>query len=194
VAETTALDPLEMAGRLTSALQAYGVTDIALTGSAALGVWAAPRQSKDIDLCATVPPKAVPRILARFDGIAAGPPEDPGVLRLNFLQWDVDVFVNSGDPYDVQCSCRAVEVPTPAGPIRVVTAEDLLVHKFIKLRTDRRRMLQDLADMRAVLEARGEHLEWSYLERWLAKDEADFLKAVSVLDDDELVRRIVGRP
>jgi hypothetical protein len=94
-------DPLAAVGRFAAALGSYDVRNIAVTGSAALGVWAAPRQSRDIDLCAEVPSKAVLPILARFDGIAAGPPEDPRVLRLRFLDWDIDVFVSGDDPYSV---------------------------------------------------------------------------------------------
>lgn len=47
--------------------------------------------------------------------------------------------------------------------VKVVTPEDLLIHKMLKLRTDRRRLLQDLADVRAVVEARGDRLEWDHV-------------------------------
>jgi hypothetical protein len=187
-----ASDPLEIVGRLIAALAGYGVEHAAVTGSTALGVWASPRQSRDLDICASVPPEAVPRILARFDGIAAGPPEDPGVLRLRFLDWDVDVFVTGDDPYDAACASRAVEVSTQSSSVRVVSAEDLLIHKFIKIRTDRRRILQDLADMRALIESRGASVDWEYLRLWLPKSESDLLDALAALDDQALVARILG--
>jgi hypothetical protein len=185
--------PLAIVGRLATALGAFGVGQIVVTGSAALGVWATPRQSRDIDLCGSVPPASVPKILARFDGLAAGPADAPGVLRLRFGSWDVDLFVTSDDPYDRECSARAVEVPTAAGPVRVVTAEDLLIHKLIKLRNDRRRLLQDLADMRAVLQAQLPSLDWDYLRRWLPADEAETLSVLSTCDDEQLARRILGK-
>lgn len=75
----------------------------------------------------------------------------------------------------------------------VVTPEDLLVHKVVKLRSDRRRLLQDLADIRAILDARGAALDWAYLDRWLPPVEADFLRSVLQLDDETLVRRLLGR-
>ena len=78
------LGPIETVGRLVTDLAGFGVSDAVVTGSTALGVWATPRQSRDLDLCAAVPPAAVLRILAQFDGIAAGPPEAPGVLRLRY--------------------------------------------------------------------------------------------------------------
>jgi hypothetical protein len=185
--------PLEIVGRLAAALGGYGVSQIVVTGSAALGVWATPRQSRDIDLCGSVPPAAVPKILARFGGLAAGPADAPGLLRLRFGSWDVDLFVTSDDPYDRECAARAAEVATPAGNVRVVKPEDLLIHKFIKLRNDRRRLLQDLADMRAVLQAQHQTLDWDYLRRWLPADEAETLSVLSEADDEQLARRILGK-
>jgi hypothetical protein len=190
--EGEAAGPLTVVGRLSSALAAYGVQQLMVTGSAALGVWSTPRQSRDIDLCGSVPASAVYRILARFDGLAAGPPDAPGLLRLRFLDWDVDLFVTSDDPYYQECFVRAVEVTTDAGAVRVVTAEDLLIHKLIKLRTDRRRLLQDLADMRAVMQAQQETIDWAYLRRWLPSPEAEFLSSLSTASDEDLARRIFG--
>jgi len=161
---------------------------VVLTGSAALGIWTTPRQSRDIDLCASVPAEAVPKLLARFDGIAAGPSDDPGALRLNFAGWDIDVFVVGDDPYYDDCARRAVHIDTPFGPIAVATAEDLLIHKLIKLRTDRRRFLQDLADMRALLETGGQRLQWEHLQRWLPPAEADFLRRLRDLSDEEIAQ------
>lgn len=182
-------DPLIVVGRLVSALSMYGVERLVVTGSAALGVWSTPRQSRDIDLCGSVPAASVNKILARFDGLAAGPPENPGLLRLRFLDWDVDLFVTAGDAYYEECARRAVEVATESGPVRVVTAEDLLIHKLIKLRTDRRRLLQDLTDMRGLMQAQPT-LDWEYMRRWLPASEADILAALSSTDDEELARRI----
>lgn len=191
VTEPDSSKPIEVAGRLAAALKAFGVRDLIVTGSTALGVWAAPRQSRDLDLCGRVPPSSVRRMLARFDGIAAGPPENPGVLRLRFLDWDVDIFVTEDGAYDRECAARAVSVETRAGPVAVVTAEDLLVHKLIKLRTDRRRILQDVADMRALMDAQRANLDWGYLRRWLPGSEGKLLESLSVLDDDAVLQRLL---
>src|SRR5262249_12938779 len=147
-------DPLPLLASLQRALEAEGDSDLIVTGSAALGVWTTPRQSRDIDVCARVPLSAVRPLLARFDGISSGPGELPDVLRLRFGSWDVDVFVTGDNPYDRECAARAAPVDTGTGTVRVVTPEDLLIHKMIKLRSDRRRLLQDLADMRALASGR----------------------------------------
>ena len=67
--------------RVVSVLRNHNVVDFAFTGGVAVGIWAAPRQTKDI------------------------------------------------------------------------------IHKMIKLRRDRRRLLQDLADVRAVVDAQGAALD-----------------------------------
>lgn len=40
---------------------------------------------------------AIPKLLARFDGIVAGPGDLPDVVRLRFGSWDVDLFVIRDD-------------------------------------------------------------------------------------------------
>ena len=183
-------DPLSVLASFQRALDGYGVRDLTVTGSAALGVWTTPRQSRDIDVCASVPKSAIPKLLARFDGISAGPGDLPDVLRLRFGSWDVDVFVIGEDPYDRECAARAVTVETDSGSVRVMTPEDLLIHKMIKLRSDRRRLLQDLADMRAL--AAGRALDSDYIHKWLPAAEAETVDALATLDDEQIARRLLG--
>jgi hypothetical protein len=71
-----------------------------------------------------------------------------------------------------------------------VSADDLLIHKMIKLRTDRRRLLQDLADLRALLDARGSAVDWDYLRKWLPAPEAEFLVGLATLDDEAAAARL----
>ena len=75
----------------------------------------------------------------------------------------------------------------------VVTPEDLLIHKMIKLRTDRRRLLQDLADIRAVAESQVDRLDWSYVRNWLPAEESAWLEDAARLDEETLVRRLLDR-
>lgn len=183
--------PSEAIVRLTRLLASLGVRDFAVTGSVALGVWAIPRETHDIDLCGELPPESVEPLLALHDGMRAGPGEMPDLVRFRIANWDVDLFVSKGE-YDRTCLQRAIEVEVADRTVKVVTAEDLLIHKLIKLRSDRRRLLQDLADVRAVLDARGEAIDWEYLQSWLPPNEVDLLRSVSALDDEALVRRLLG--
>jgi hypothetical protein len=75
----------------------------------------------------------------------------------------------------------------------VVAAEDLLIHKLIKLRTDRRRILQDAADLRGVIDGQRDNIDWVYLDRWLPAAEAKLLRDIPVIADDELVQRLLHR-
>lgn len=180
----------EIVIRVTEALRSHGVHDLAFTGGVAVGVWAEPRQTKDVDVCGTLPPAEVNRLLALRDGIRSGPEELPDMVRFRVGDWDVDLFVCK-DAYDRTCLDRAVAATIDGAEVRVVTAEDLLIHKMIKLRTDRRRLLQDLADIRAVVVAQAGQLDWTYLRRWLPAAESELLDAVSSLSDEELVGRLL---
>ena len=76
----------------------------------------------------------------------------------------------------------------------VVTPEDLLIHKMLKLRVDRRRLLQDLADVRSIIQTYEDRLDWVYLRNWLPEHEAVLVESVAKLDDEELMRRILNAP
>lgn len=177
--------------RVTQVLRSHQVLDFAFTGGVAVGVWAAPRQTMDIDLCGSLPVEEVDRLLALRDGIRSGPEQLPDIVRFRVEDWDVDLFVSKG-PYDHECLRRAIAVEIEGISVRVVTAEDLLIHKMIKLRHDRRRLLQDLADVRAVVDARGDALDWEYIRRWALPQESAWLEDVARSTDEQLVRRLPG--
>jgi len=175
--------------RIARVLRSHEVLDFAFTGGVAVGVWAAPRQTKDVDLCGSLPVEEVDRLLALHDGIRSGSEELPDIVRFRVDDWDVDLFVSKG-AYDRECLSRAIAVEIDGVPVRVVTAEDLLIHKMIKLRHDRKRLLQDLADVRAVVDARGDTLDWEYIRRWALPQESAWLEEVSRSTDEQLVRRL----
>lgn len=175
--------------RVVSVLRNHNVVDFAFTGGVAVGIWAAPRQTKDIDLCGSLPIEEVDRLLALYDGIRSGAGELPDIVRFRLGDWDVDLFVSKG-PYDRECLRRAIVVEIDGAEARVVTAEDLLIHKMIKLRSDRRRLLQDLADVRAVVDAQGAALDWQYVRGWARPEESAWLENVGRYTDEELVRTL----
>lgn len=121
-----------------------------------------------------------------------GPSEVSDSIRFTVESWDVDFFVAKSSS-DRACLSRAVSVDIAGALLRVVTAEDSLIHKLVKLRTDRRRILQDLADIRAVVLARGTRHDHVYLRASLPDMDAQLLEALERIDDDELVQRILAR-
>jgi hypothetical protein len=177
--------------RVARVLKSHGVDDHAFTGGIAVGVWSAPRQTRDLDVCGTLRADEVNRLLALRDGMRTGGGDLPDTIRFRVGDWDVDLFV-SKDDYDRACLGRAIPVDVDGVTVRVVAPEDLLIHKLIKLRTDRRRLLQDLADIRAVIDARAGDLDWSHLDTWLPRGEAQLLRDVASIGDDELVRRMLA--
>ena len=183
---------LELLERIAAVLESHRITDFAFTGGVAVGVWAQPRQTRDVDVCGVLPLDEVNRILSLRDGMRTGAEELPDSVRFRVGDWDVDLFVCK-DAYDRACLDRAVIVGIDHAKVRVVAVEDLLIHKMIKLRTDRRRILQDAADLRAVIEAQRESIDWKYLQTWLPADEAKLLADAPTIADDELVQRLLHR-
>ena len=168
-----------------------GVRDFALTGGIAFGYWVEPRHTKDVDVAGLLSePDAADVLLAGYDGIRSGPEPIPDLVRFRVGDWDVDLFVAKSE-HARRAIERAVPVEIEAVNVRVVTAEDLIVHKFVKLRTDRHRVLQDLADLRALVSIDG--IDRAYIESWLDADERAVLEALASEDDDTLLRRLTRR-
>jgi hypothetical protein len=184
-------DPISSPGQVLAALlevlRALGVTETALTGGLAFGAWVSPRHTKDFDLCAVVPEAAVDPLLARYDGMRVGPERIPSTIRLDFARWQVDLFV-AKTAYDHECLRRAVSVSVLGLSTRVVAPEDLLIHKLIKLQDDQSKLLQDAADMEAIL--RTCSLDQAYFEHWLPEAEARFLAEARTLDSLEFIARL----
>jgi len=184
--------PLPLAA-IVRILRSSGVTRFAFTGAVALGVWVRPRRTRDVDLVGEVEATASDRLLALHNGVRSGASELPDLVRFRVGDWDIDLFVAKGDYYR-QSLGRAVEAEIEGEQVRVVTPEDLAIQKMLKLRTDRRRVLQDVADLRALIHALVDRLDWEYLDRWLRPDEASVLRAIRDLDDDTVIGRLGGAP
>jgi hypothetical protein len=174
--------------RLVRALEGLGIRNFALTGGAAYGVWVEPRETRDLDVCAELPQAALMPLLAHFDGMRFGASEVPDIVRFRIGDWDVDLFV-AKYPDDFECLARAVPVALGSATVRIVTAEDLMVHKLRKLRSDRRRVLQDAADLRTIF-AQKSDLDWSYVQSHLGPDDLALLDSIRRLSDDEFLERL----
>jgi hypothetical protein len=174
---------------IVRALRDSGVGRFAFTGAVAQGVWVRPRQSRDVDVVGEASASAADRLLALRNGMRSGPSEIPDLVRFRVGDWDVDLFVAKGAYYQASLD-RAVAVDADNERILVVTPEDLAIQKMLKLRTDRRRVFQDVADLRALIETLAERFDWPYVERWLRPDEALLLREIRGLDDDALLGRL----
>ncbi|MSP58827.1 MAG: hypothetical protein EXR72_00530 [Myxococcales bacterium] len=64
-----------------------------------------------------------------------------------------------------------------------------MVHKLLKLENDRRRVLQDIADLRALFQ-RHPSLDWPYIQRRVAPASLPLLRAIREASDEELLERL----
>jgi hypothetical protein len=177
-------------GRLVQLFAALGIDRYALTGGIAFGVWGEARETRDLDVTAVLPERALLPLLAQFDGIRFGSSEIPDVVRFRLRDWDVDLFVAKSD-FDQEILSRATAVAIGGVSVRIVTVEDLILHKLRKLRADRRRILRDAADLRILFEQNPD-LDLAWIERH--SDEADrtLLTAIRGSTDEELLTRLLG--
>ncbi len=162
-------DPLlEWLGRLSSAFREAGVRH-ALAGGLAVAVWAQPRATADIDVVLVAEPPAVElartacerlgllqtkRAIAsikrlRLLRMLVPPGEGPEPIGLDLLLVDPEL--------ERDVLRRAVAVPMGGYSVPVVTAEDLVLLKLLRLSD------QDRVDIRAVSQSRK--LDRRYLDR-----------------------------
>ena len=84
------------------------------------------------------------------------------LLRLRHPELGIADLMIAGTSYQQEAIDRAREEPIGAGETaRVLTPEDVIVHKLIAGRS------QDLADIEAILQAKV-LLDEGYIERWAA--------------------------
>jgi hypothetical protein len=152
-AETPKPDPAEAAEMLGTALNRLGI-DYALGGAIALGYWAQPRGTLDVDLTRFLTPGDHQSVLDTLREI--GCEFDPDAVRAllvehsfcraRFRGVDVDVFLPMFDFYDVARQRRA-RVRMGDEFIHVWSAETLAVFKMMFFRrkdvVDVERLLRD---------------------------------------------------
>lgn len=182
-----AKETVETLAALFEIFERYRIKPVALTGGVAFSIWVTPRYTKDFDFCAVVPEEAVAKLLARFDGHPSGPERVPRIIRLRIGSWEVDVFVVHSE-YDKECLARATTGNFLGLNVTVVSPEDLLIHKLIKLRDDKSKILQDASDIQAILAAHK--VDGEYLARWLAPEQASIIESGHELSASELVSKL----
>ena len=146
----------------------------AVLGGIALSLYSEPRMTEDIDLNIILEQKDVAVFVkkARAFGFRPLPPnidrfaKETGVLPMSFLKNGVRGkfdFIIAQNPIEVK-GLRRARLRTLCGvKAKVVTAEDLLLHKFL---SDRPR---DREDARGIILRQGRKLDMVYVRSWLKK-------------------------
>ncbi len=157
----------EAALRIAGTLEELGLP-YAFIGGFALAFWGEPRLTADLDitLLADDPERAAGELLRRFKPRVQDPLAFLRQTRVLLLEVDgvpVDIaFAMPG--YEEEALRRAVRVPLSGGWVRVLSPEDLIIHKCVAGRP------RDLEDVRGIL-LRQRKLDLGYIRRWLREFE-----------------------
>jgi hypothetical protein len=148
--------------------------DYAVLGGIAVSIYSEPRMTQDIDLNIALNMEDLSQFLgkAREYGFQPIPPgikkfaEETGVIPMKFLKRGVAGrvdFIIAQNPIEFAGLKRARLRSIWGVKVKIVTAEDLLVHKLL---SDRPR---DLEDARGIVLRQGERLDKKYVMCWLRK-------------------------
>ena len=161
------LTPPELAVEVSGLLRAAGI-DHAVGGALALGFYAEPRGTLDVDLNifvdADAPGEALDVLSA--GGIALDRDHaiaviaSRGDLFLRHRGCRLDLFFNS-IPFHASASRRTREVYLLGVRLPILAPEDLIVLKLLFNRH------KDIVDIERIAVAVGPALDWSYVRRWL---------------------------
>ena len=150
-------------------------------GGLAVGAWGEPRLTRAADLKVLARREERGRILqllADFTPLHADPNEAFRRHGVAFFQdpmgTRIDVML-AETSFDETAIGRARTVEMQPGlPMRICTAEDLIVYKMVSLR------LQDRVDVEGIIRRQGDQLDDIYVEDWLRQFE-------QALDDSTLI-------
>lgn len=142
----------------------------AIGGALALGIWGAPRNTKDVDLSAFVPRDELARVIAsleragvmvaRADAVKEIDRIGLFVARLGRIR--IDVFLSEHPQY-AEMAQRVRRIADPAGWVGCyLSVEDVVLHKMIY---NREKDHDDLARLFAA----NSGIDLSYVRRWLAQ-------------------------
>ncbi|MFN0051112.1 MAG: hypothetical protein ACKV0T_02915 [Planctomycetales bacterium] len=162
-------DAAAVAIELAKALDAHH-QEYAFGGAIALGYWAAPRGTVDVDVTLFISPDKPSACvwLLQDLGCQLTPAEttasirEHGFCRVEYGGVRVDVFLPTIEFYDVARSRRRV-VTLGEQPIQVWDAESLVVFKLMFFRR------KDLADIEQILRTRRESLDCQWIEGHLVQ-------------------------
>jgi hypothetical protein len=153
---------------LTDALEHAGIP-YAVGGAIALGYYAEPRATKDIDVNIFLPESEAERVLGIILSLGARFDLDQMRARIQHdgqvrLPWDpvpeIDLFFSTV-PFHDSCQARIRRVPLGRGHIKVLSGEDLAICKVVFNRP------KDWPDIRQMLLMQGQAFDVAHVRHWL---------------------------
>lgn len=179
------MNAVEAARRIGTCFDDDGIP-YAIGGALALGVWGAPRMTKDVDMSAFVDVSELARVLDSLERAGVMISRDEAVrdvARIGLLKGRlgrviVDVFVSEHPQY-AQMRTRARRIVDATGwSGSFISPEDLCVHKLVFGRP------KDVADLERLFAVRQD-LDVAYVRNWLAQMVPAGDLRLAVLDDLE---------
>ena len=153
---------------LTGALEEAGIP-YAIGGAIALGYYAEPRATKDIDVNIFLGEDEAERVLQVILDVGGQFGLEQMLARVQRegqvrLPWDpspeIDLFFSTV-PFHEDCRRRARRLPLDGGEITVLSAEDLAICKIAFNRA------KDWTDLWQMIATQGEAFDIEYVRRWL---------------------------
>jgi hypothetical protein len=178
------MNPIDVARRLASVFVDDGLP-YGLGGALALGVWGAPRATKDVDVSVFVESSQVARVLDSLERAGAMVRREDAtrdVARIGLFQARlgkiiVDVFI-SDHPQARVMATRVRRIAEPDGTLLAfISAEDLCIHKLLFGRA------KDIVDLERLFAVRT--LDTAYVRSWLVQMVPEGDQRLAVLDDLE---------
>ena len=155
----------QIARELAAALESAGC-DYAIGGAIALGFWARPRGTLDVDVTLFMPPDGMPACVRMLQTVGCTFSADEvarqltehGFCQVEFGGGRVDVFLPV-IPFYEEARKRRQAIKFGDQPVLIWDAETLCVFKMMFFR------LKDLADVEEILRIQGDHLDRSWVGR-----------------------------
>jgi hypothetical protein len=162
------IDATVVAGELASQLEARG-QDYALGGAIALGYWASPRGTVDVDLTVYLPADRPTECIALLEDLgcefraaeAAQSLREHGFCSVRYAAMRLDVFLPS-IPFYEAARARRKRFELAGRSIMVWDAETLAVFKMMFFRR------KDLADVEQILRTQGSQFDHPWVREQLA--------------------------
>jgi hypothetical protein len=170
------MNAAEVFQRITTALGQAGIPNM-LTGSFASAYYGAPRTTQDIDLVIEATPdqlQSFVRLLPSAEyyvdldaALEARRQESLFNVVDMATGWKIDLILRKSRPFSQEEFRRRKSVHLQGLDLFITTAEDAVISKLEWAR--RARSQRQIEDVAAILRARWELLDQSYLEKWIVE-------------------------
>ncbi len=166
------MTPREVVVAMLETLNASGINYI-VTGSFATNLYAVPRSTQDVDFVVDAQPEELKKL---FESLPKEIRVDPQMrfdtitytyrynLNVDGLPFGIVLFLLTDDEHNQERFRRKRSGTVQGTTAHVPTAEDIIVQK-VRWSAKANRA-KDVQDVRAIIDAQGDDIDWPYVEAW----------------------------